>query len=119
MNLPMALDALELAGVENPIVCANINKLGFRMSGGVDSYLRAMEERPFRAVAMSVLASGAIPPREALEWVCGLPNLQSIVFGASSQRNIAATRALVDEYWPMAADGHVARARFSHFVPAN
>jgi hypothetical protein len=102
MNLPMALDALELAGVDNPIVCANINKLGFRMSGGVDAYVRAMQEREFRAVAMSVLASGAIPPREAIEWVCGLPNLQSIVFGASSQRNIAATRSLVDEYWPTA-----------------
>ena len=45
----------------------------------------ALDERPFRAVAMSVFASGAIPPREAIEWVCGLPNLESIVFGASSR----------------------------------
>jgi len=100
MNLPRVLDDLDRAGVENPIVCSNINKIGFRMSGGVDGYLEAMEKRPFRAVAMSVFASGAIPPREAIEWVCGLPNLESIVFGASSKANIQSTVSLVDEYWP-------------------
>ncbi|WP_208657014.1 hypothetical protein [Microbacterium laevaniformans] len=100
MNLPRLLDDLDRAGVENPIVCSNINKLGFRMSGGVDSYLDAMQKRPFRAVAMSVFASGAISPREAIEWVTALPNLESIVFGASSRANIASTVSLVDEYWP-------------------
>jgi hypothetical protein len=99
MNLPRVLDDLDRAGVENPIVCSNINKLGFRMSGGVEGYLDAMDKRPFRAVAMSVFASGAVPPREAIEWVCGLPNLESIVFGASSRANIASTVSLVDEYW--------------------
>lgn len=100
MNLPRLLDDLERAGVDNPLVCSNINKIGFRMSGGVDGYLDSIEKRPFRAVAMSVFASGAIPPREAIEWVCGLPNLESIVFGASSRTNIASTVRLVDEYWP-------------------
>jgi hypothetical protein len=99
MNLPRVLDDLDRAGVENPIVCSNINKLGFRMSGGVEGYLDAMDKRPFRAVAMSVFASGAVPPREAIEWVCGLPNLESIVFGASSRAHIASTVSLVDEYW--------------------
>jgi hypothetical protein len=103
MNLPRLLDALEGAGVTNPVVCANINKIGFRMSGGVKPYLDAMRTRQFRAVAMSVFASGAIPAREAIEWVCGLPNLTSIVFGASSRANIVATRQLVDEFWPVAA----------------
>lgn len=100
MNLPQLLPVLESVGVANPIVCANINKLGFRMSGGVEAYLDALEGKPFRAVAMSVLASGAIPAREALEWACALPNLESIVFGASSRGNIASTRRLVDEFWP-------------------
>jgi hypothetical protein len=100
MNLPQLLPVLEEAGIENPIVCANINKLGFRMSGGVEGYLEVLEQRPFRAVAMSVFASGAIPAREAIEWACALPNLESIVFGASSRTNIASTRQLIDEYWP-------------------
>jgi hypothetical protein len=99
MNLPQLLDALDKVGVENPLVCSNINKIGFRMSGGVDAYRDALERRPFRAVAMSVYASGAIGAEEAIEWVCGLPNLESIVFGASSRRNIAHTSELVERYW--------------------
>ena len=99
MNLPALLPVLESEGIENPIVCATINKLGFRMSGGVDGYRDVLDRQPFRAVAMSVLASGAIPPREAIEFVCGLPNIESIVFGASSRANISATKQLIDEFW--------------------
>jgi hypothetical protein len=100
MNLPLLLDRLDRAGVENPIVCASMNKLGFRMCGGVEAYEEALRDRTFRPIAMSVLASGAIPAREALEWACALPNLESIVFGASSRGNIRATREIVDELWP-------------------
>lgn len=99
MNMPRLLDVLEELGIENPIVCSNINKVGFRMSGGIDAYIQALNTRKFRAVAMSVFASGAIRPEEAIEWVCGLPNIESIVFGASSAGNICATRDLVDKYW--------------------
>ncbi|SFR84181.1 hypothetical protein SAMN05428970_2943 [Agromyces sp. CF514] len=98
MNLPMLLPVLDRAGVENPLVCSNINKLGFRMSGGMDAYRDALEERPFRAVAMSVFASGAIPPAEAIEWIFEQPNIESIVFGASSRRHIADTVSLVRRY---------------------
>ncbi|GAB3920734.1 hypothetical protein GCM10011575_17530 [Microlunatus endophyticus] len=99
MNLPLLLDHLDRAGVENPLVCANINKIGFRMSGGIAAYQAALEARPFRAVAMSVLASGAIPPAEALEWVCAQPNIESIVFGASSASHIQQIVSLVDSLW--------------------
>jgi len=100
MNMPKLLDVLDECGVDNPIVCANINKIGFRMCGGIQAYERALETRRFRAVAMSVFASGAIPAQEAIEWVCALPNLHAIVFGASSRSNIHNTKVLVDKYWP-------------------
>ncbi len=99
MNLPALLDVLDEVGIENPIVCSNINKIGFRMCGGIEGYETALRERRFRAVAMSVFASGAIPPAEAIEWVCAQPNVQSIVFGASSRANIRSTRELVAEHW--------------------
>ncbi|MGJ8720327.1 MAG: hypothetical protein ACSHW9_00660 [Salinibacterium amurskyense] len=98
MNLPMLLDHLDSAGIDNPLVCSNINKIGFRMSGGVEAYQAALAERPFRAVAMSVFASGAIPPREALEWIYAQPGIESIVFGASSRSHIESTVALVREF---------------------
>ena len=99
MNLPLLLDTLERLGIDNPVVCSTINKLGFRMPGGLAAYEEVLRSRRFRAIAMSVFASGAIPPDEAIAWVCEQPNLESIVFGASSRRNIASTRALVDRYW--------------------
>lgn len=99
MNLPKLAEALSAQGISSPLICSNINKLGFRMSGGMEAYHRALESHDFRPVAMSVYASGAIPPDEAIQWVCEQPNIEAIVFGASSRRNIASTRELVDRYW--------------------
>jgi hypothetical protein len=95
MNLPMLLDQLARQGVENPIVCANMNKIGFRMCGGLDAYREALSMHQCRAIAMSVFASGAIPAREALEWVAQETGVESVVFGASSRRNIADTVAIM------------------------
>ena len=100
MNMPRLLDMLDEVGIENPIVCSNINKIGFRMCGGFEEYARALENRRFRAVAMSVFASGAIPPKEAIQWIAEQPNIESIVFGASSRGNIQNTRELVDRFMP-------------------
>ena len=97
MNVPKLLDVLEEVGVDNPIVCANINKIGFRMCGGMDVYEKTIATRRFRPVAMSVLASGALSPREAIEYVCKQPRIESIVFGASSRGNIRQTKSLIDE----------------------
>lgn len=97
MNVPRLLDTLDALGIENPIVCANINKIGFRMSGGNKVYEEAIANRKFRPVAMSILASGAISPREAIEYVCAQPRIESMVFGASGRANIRQTKALIDE----------------------
>jgi hypothetical protein len=106
MNMPRLLDVLADVGIENPIVCSNINKIGFRMCGGFEAYKRALTERKFRAIAMSVFASGAIPAREAIEWICSQPNVESILFGASSRGNIRSTKELVDKFSqsPVVAD---------------
>jgi hypothetical protein len=101
MNLPLLLPVLDEVGVEDPVVCANINKIGFRMCGGLDAYEAALREHRCRAIAMSVYASGAIPPAEAIEWVCSQPNIHSIVFGASSRANIRNTRELVASHWEL------------------
>jgi len=97
MNVPRLLDVLERLGIDNPIVCANINKIGFRMCGGIELYEQTIATRRFRPVAMSVLASGAIAPREAIDYVCKQPRIEAIVFGASSRGNIRQTKALIDE----------------------
>lgn len=98
MNMPMLLDVLEKGGIENPIICSSINKVGFRMSGGKELYENTLKTRKFRAVAMQVLAGGAVPPREALEYVANLPNIESILFGASSKGNIVETVNLINQF---------------------
>lgn len=95
MNMPALLDTLEGCGVQNPIICSSINKLGFRMSGGRGLYEKTIAERRFRPIAMQVLAAGAIPPGEAIEYVAGLKNVRSILFGASSKAHIAQTAELI------------------------
>jgi len=98
MNMPMLLNVLEKAGVENPIICSSINKVGFRMSGGKKIYEETLRTKKFRAIAMQVLAAGAVPPKEALEYVCSLPNIESILFGASSKGNIQETANLIHQF---------------------
>ena len=98
MNLPMLLNVLEEAGIRNPIICSSINKAGFRMSGGKALYEEVLRTRNFRAIAMQVLAGGAVSPKEAIEYVCGLPNIESILFGASSKGNITETASLINKF---------------------
>ncbi|GAB2661909.1 hypothetical protein GCM10027036_14600 [Flavihumibacter cheonanensis] len=98
MNMPALLNMLEEGGVKNPIICASINKVGFRMSGGKELYEETLRTRQFRAIAMQVLAGGAVSPKEAIEYVCGLPNIESILFGASSRTNINDTVSLIHKY---------------------
>jgi hypothetical protein len=98
MNLPMLLNVLEKAGIQNPIICSSINKAGFRMSGGKALYENTLRTRKFRAIAMQVLAGGAVSPKEAIEYVCALPNIESILFGASSKGNINETASLIKRF---------------------
>ena len=98
MNLPKLLPVLDAAGIKNPIVCANVNKIAFRMSGGIDEYRASSARFSPRVIAMSVLASGGIRPREAIEWVVNESYVESILFGASSRSNIDNTVSLIHEF---------------------
>jgi hypothetical protein len=98
MNMPKLLDVLESAGIQNPIICSSINKAGFRMSGGMEIYEKTLKTRQLRAIAMQVLGGGAIPAKEAIEYVCSLPNVESILFGASSRQNISQTVSYIHEF---------------------
>jgi hypothetical protein len=96
MNAPRLLQVLERLGFKSPVICTNINKIGFRMCGGMPAYEELCTSGRCRLIAMSVFASGSISPEPALEYVCRFPGIESIVFGASSRRNIAQTRQLIE-----------------------
>jgi len=96
MNLPLLLQVLEECGIENPIVCSSINKIGFRMCGGLEAYDRTIRLKRFRPIAMSIFASGALAPKEAIEHVCSYKEIESIVFGASTRTHIQETKELIE-----------------------
>jgi len=97
MNMPRLVDLLLECGVHDPIVCSSINPIGYMMSPDKASYEEAIRSKPFRPLAMSIMASGAVAPKEAIDYVVGLGKVQSIVFGASSPGHIAETKRLIDE----------------------
>lgn len=70
------LYALNSVGIENSIICSSINKIGFRMSGGIEIYEKYLNEKQFRPIAMQVLAAGAIRPKEAIEYLGKFPKIE-------------------------------------------
>jgi len=98
MNLPALLDCLNSIGIENPIICSSINKIGFRMSGGKEVYEKYLTEKTFRPIAMQVLAAGALRPKEAIEYLGKFPKIESVLFGASSKSHIQETKELIERF---------------------
>ena len=96
MNMPRLLDVLESKGIENPVICSSINKLGFRMSGGKERYEDYLKNRTFRPIAMQVLAAGALRPKEAIDYLAQFPKIESVLFGASSKAHIKETKELIE-----------------------
>lgn len=90
LNMPFLVDKLKEWGIEDVVICSSINKIGFTMNPSFDSYLDVLKNNDpskYQMMAMSTLASGAIKPKEAFDFINSL-NVQSVVFGASSERNI-------------------------------
>ena len=95
MNMPKLLDVLNSLGINNPIICSSVNKIGFRMSGGKELYEKYLTEKEFRPIAMQVLAAGALRPKEAIEYLGQFPKIESVLFGASSKSHIQETKELI------------------------
>ena len=97
-NLPFLHRKLAEWGIEGVVICASINKIGYLMSPGVAEYealLAGNDGSKYPVMAMSTLASGAVPAPEAYDYINRL-NIQSVVFGASSPGNIKQTVSLIE-----------------------
>jgi hypothetical protein len=96
-NLPRLREQLQRWGISELVICTSINKIGYLMSPSLGAYeqaLAANDPQAYQVMAMSTLASGAIPATEAYEFVNAL-NVQSVVFGASSRKHIEETVRLI------------------------
>lgn len=98
MNMPRMVDMCERLGIENPIICSSINKIGFRMSGSIEEYESYLNSyKKFRPIAMQCLAAGALKPKEAMEYVTRFKKIESVLFGASSKAHIQQTKDYIIE----------------------
>ncbi len=100
MNLPHLVKTFQEWELEEVVICSSINKIGYLMSPDNRSYeetLKNLDHSKYQIMAMSVLASGAIKPEDAIQYVAN-QKINSIVFGASSEKNIKETKKLIDKY---------------------
>lgn len=96
-NMPLLVEKLKEWQIEEVVICASFNKIGYLMSPDIDSYVKTANENDsskYQLMAMSTLASGAIPPKEAYEFINN-QKIQSVVFGASSKGHIEETVNLI------------------------
>jgi hypothetical protein len=96
-NLPELKFNLEKWGISEVVICTSFNKIGYLMSPNIDSYIKVISENnpsKFQIMAMSTLASGAINPVNAYDFI-NENKIQSVVFGASSKKNIDQTMNLI------------------------
>lgn len=97
VNMPFLVKKLEEWGIEDVVICSSINKIGFTMNPSLDAYMEVLKKndpQKYQIMAMSTLASGAIKPKEAFDFINEL-NIQSVVFGASSEKNIKSSMDMI------------------------
>lgn len=97
-NMPYLINKLKEWDIKDVVVCSSFNKIGYLMSPDVNSYVNATKENNpanYQLMAMSTLASGAIPAKEAYEFI-NQQNIQSVVFGASTKGHITETVKLIN-----------------------
>jgi len=100
MNMCKMVDVCEQIGIENPIICSSINKIGFRVSGSLEEYESYLTDprKKFRPIAMQVLAAGALKPKEAIEYIGQFPKIEAVLFGASSKGHIQENIKLIEAH---------------------
>ena len=82
--------------LKDPMICSVINKVGFRMNPSQEVVERSLKEHKSYNIAFSILASGAIRPKEAAGYISSLKGVDSVLFGASSPAHIKDTKELLE-----------------------
>lgn len=93
LNMPYMKTKFQEWGIEEVVICSTVNAAGFNMYPSKEVYERVIAENDpskYQLMAMNVLASGSITPKQSFDYINGL-KLQSVVFGASSKAHIKDT----------------------------
>ena len=94
LNLPTFIKLLEKANMNNALIMSAVNKLGYFMNPGVKEYEKIIPKTNHTILAMSTLASGAIKPKEAYEYLSNI-GIKHIVVGLSTGKHAKETFAMI------------------------
>ncbi len=83
-------------GLKNPIIVSDINKIGFRMNPTQKEVEAVLAKKDSYNIAMSFLASGALRPVKATEYISSIDGVDSVLFGASTQDHIKETKEILE-----------------------
>ncbi len=96
-NVPMLVDRLEARGWDEYLIMAAFNKTGFYMNPDLESTEQTLKRPGMNLIPMSTLAAGAIPPKEAFEYIGQFPEIKSVVVGMSKKSHIDQTVDLINQ----------------------
>lgn len=83
-------------GIKDPIIVSDINKIGFRMNPSQKEVENVLAKKDSYNIAMSFLASGALRPKKAAEYINSIKGVDSVLFGASSPGHIKETKEILE-----------------------
>ncbi len=85
-------------GIENQVIMAPFNKIGFQMNPSREECEEELKKCNHDVVAMSTLAAGYLKPDEAYDYLFRLPNIKSVVVGVSNKKHAEETFKLLHSY---------------------
>ena len=84
LNLPAFTDYLDEVGVQDSLVMAGFNKMGFLMNPSREACESVIKNSRHTVLAMATLASGRLKPDEAYQYL-GSVGVKNVVVGLSSK----------------------------------
>lgn len=96
-NLPKLVHTLKRIGMDNPLVMASINKIGYQVNPSLEAFESCLKSEKLQLLAMSTLAAGYLTPREAYTYLYSLPNVVSTVVGVSQKRHADETFSIIQQ----------------------
>ena len=97
-NVPMLRERLDSRGWDDYLIMAAFNKTGFYINPSLEETIKAVKKPGMNFIPMSVLAAGAIPPKDAFEFIGAFPEVKSVVVGMSKKNHIDQTVDLINHY---------------------
>lgn len=97
-NFPLLIERFDEWDIKEQVIMTSFNKVGFQMNPSKEACEEVLKDCKHDVIAMSTLAAGYLNPKEAYEYLFSLPNISSVVVGASRKEHVKETFDLLNNY---------------------